>query len=195
MAQTDYVSRGQKRNKKTPKKAPMPWLKMGISLSIVCAFIFGLYLLQKTPAENPASANADANDVISNNIESSQPVPASDVDISVPSLDKDPLPVLGEEEWAFIDALPEYSVEVDIPEVEVSDRKYIMQCGSFRTTDRAEELRAQLALQGLEAQMLQSDGQNGRWYRVVLGPYDKKRAAERDRHQLRRANINNCKIY
>ncbi|WP_371195722.1 SPOR domain-containing protein [Glaciecola sp. SC05] len=186
MAQTDYVSRGQKRNKKAPKKAPTPWLKIILAITAVLIFAYALYLLQKTPADSPVIEEQSI----------SQPAEQSaDVEVANSLMDKDPLPVLGEEEWAFIDALPEYSVEIDIPDTEDSDRQYIMQCGSFRTTERAQELRAQLALQGLEAQMLQSDGQNGRWYRVVLGPYDRKRMAERDRHQARRGNINNCKIY
>jgi cell division protein FtsN len=194
MAQTDYVARGQKRKKKVEKKAPTPWLRMFIALALVCSFVFGLYFLQSSSTDNndsstQAPSSADSADVHSDSAN------ASDVEMTKPSLEREPLPELGEEEWAFIDALPEYSVEVDIPEVEASDKQYIMQCGSFRTTDRAQELRAILAMQGFEAQMLQSDGQNGRWYRIVLGPYDRKRAAERDRHQLRRANVNSCKIY
>lgn len=195
MAQTDYVSRGQKRGKKNPKQAPTPWLRIIIALTMLCGFLFGLYFLQKTPTDNamPSEVLLDGS-ALTDNAPSSGGG-ATDVEMENALLDKEPLPVLGEEEWAFIDALPEYSVEVDIPENEESDRQYIMQCGSFRTTDRAQELRAQLAMQGLESQMLQSDGQNGRWYRVVLGPYERKRLAERDRHLVRRANINNCKIF
>ncbi|MFC4700501.1 SPOR domain-containing protein [Glaciecola siphonariae] len=213
MAQTDYVSRGQKRKKKAPKKAPTPWLRIVLALAVVGGLAYGLFALQQAGIDTSNSDNAvqkpqqgatqieqqqnaaSASSLSESNSNPTKTQPTSDVDIAQPSLDREPLPTLGEEEWAFIDALPEYSVEVDIPDEVASDRKYIMQCGSFRTTERAEELRAKLALQGFEAQMLQSDGQNGRWYRVVMGPYERKRAAERDRHQVRRANINNCKIY
>jgi cell division protein FtsN len=199
MAQTDYVSRGQKRNKKTPKKAPTPWFRITLAVAFVGVFAFALYYLQKTPADDastlpPAEKNI-GNGQAANQQQSAAKEANADIEFAEPSLDIEPLPKLGEEEWAFIDALPEYSVEVDIPDVEASDRQYIMQCGSFRTTERAQELRAILAMQGMEAQMLQSDGQNGRWYRVVMGPYERKRAAERDRHHLRRSNINGCKIY
>jgi cell division septation protein DedD len=193
MSPNDYVSRGQKRNnKKSAKKAPTPWLRITAALCLVSAFIFGLYHLQKTPTTQvEAELEADivniADDIVADD--------SADRIITPKIEGKEPLPTLGKEEWAFIDALPEYSVEIDVPEEEKSVSVYILQCGSFRTTERAQELRATLALQGLEAQILRSEGNNGIWYRVVLGPYDGKREAERHRHQVRRAGIDGCKIY
>nr|WP_136250519.1 SPOR domain-containing protein [Ningiella ruwaisensis] len=209
MPPTDYVSRGQKRKsnatRRKQKKPTRPWLRIILAVAILFALGFGLYTLQSLPTKddsantsteiNEAELNSGVSDKASTSNESNGSSVQSDVEFNKSSLEKDPLPKLGEEEWAFIDALPEYSVQVDIPEQVDSNKIYIMQCGSFRTTDRAQELRAIIALQGLEAEMLESNGANGRWYRVVLGPYDRKRAAERDRHQLRRANVNNCKIY
>ncbi|MBT1450261.1 SPOR domain-containing protein [Glaciecola sp. XM2] len=192
MSPTDYVSRGQKRNKKAAKKPPTPWLRIVLAICVVSAFVFGLYQLQKTPL-NVESEQADDASQLSE-LKPQSPT-TSDVALTPAPPNSDPLPTLGEEQWAFIDALPEYSVEVDIPEDEQSDRQFIMQCGSFRTTERAQELRAKLALQGLEAQILQSEGSTGIWYRVVLGPYERKREAERHRHQVRRAGINGCKIW
>lgn len=204
MAQ-DYVSRGQKRNKNAPKRRPKkkpkqgtkPWFKIIIAIVLLCGFAYALFILKNSAPDTIDRNEIDEQSLLGQGATQSlsQDPTTADVETLDTLAEKDPLPVLGEEEWAFIDALPEYSVEVDIPEVEHSDRIYIMQCGSFRTTERAQELRAQLALQGLESEMLESDGQNGRWYRVVLGPYTRKRAAERDRHQARRVNINNCKIY
>lgn len=192
MSPNDYVSRGQKRKKKPVKKAPTPWFRMTFALCLVSAFIFGLYQLQKAPVGTGDMEPKLNNSKIADDLGPSE----GEAVVITPEIeDKEPLPKLGKEEWAFIDALPEYSVEIDVPEEEDSDRQYIMQCGSFRTTDRAQELRARLALQGLEAQILQSEGSSGLWYRVVLGPYDRKREAERHRHQVRRAGINGCKIW
>ncbi|WP_395345085.1 SPOR domain-containing protein [Ningiella sp. W23] len=204
MAQTDYVSRGQKKKKKAPEPAPKPWLRILISLVLVCSFVFGLYFLQNARTHNSPSSeeqpnalteSTDASEVSSTATANRD---AQDIEVVKPEtgyLDKDPLPELGEEEWAFIDSLPAYSVEVDVPEEVDSNRIYIMPCGSFRAMERAETLRAQLALAGLIGETVQSDGENGRWYRVVLGPYESKRRAERDRHQARRADVNTCKIY
>jgi cell division protein FtsN len=109
--------------------------------------------------------------------------------------EKDPLPVLKEEDWEFIEGLPSYSVEVEVDELPNADRRYLMQCGSFRKQSQAEELKATIAFQGLESQVLESEGSKGIWFRVVLGPYETKRDAERDRHALRSARINRCQIW
>ena len=70
-----------------------------------------------------------------------------------------------------------------------------MQCGSFRTTRAAENLRAQIGMNGFEARIKTTTEKNGTWHRVQIGPYESKRQAESDRHQLERNNINNCRIW
>jgi cell division protein FtsN len=40
-----------------------------------------------------------------------------------------------------------------------------------------------------------SSGTNGIWYKVILGPYENKRAAERNKHTLQNAKINGCQIW
>ena len=93
---------------------------------------------------------------------------------------KDDLPEMPKEEWEFMTTLtdPNYEVPVEMPEpIEQSDKEYVLQCGSFRKMDQADAMRARIILQGIEANIKESNGNNGRWYRVVMGPYDRKRAA------------------
>jgi cell division protein FtsN len=87
--------------------------------------------------------------------------------------------------------LKDKEVVVDIPEKEKSTRRYQMQCGSFRNQGDAESLKAKIAFQGLTSQVKKT----GDWYRVILGPYERKRPAEKDRHKLQRAKINGCQIW
>lgn len=202
---TDYVRKRPKPRAKPNKKrstksgsnsSSMPWVKLLIACILLAGFGFALYKL--------ANVNTDSDDV---------PVTPSDIETNpqnnkeqpveeTPSLeetdtksDLDPLPVLESEEWAYIDSLPDYEVEVDTKEALKSNREFIMQCGSFRTTARAQELKAKIAFQNLEARIIDSNGKNGLWYRVLLGPYETKRDAERHRHYLRNANIRGCKIW
>lgn len=105
------------------------------------------------------------------------------------------LPELPEEEWEYIKSLPGYEVEVEVAEQEVSDKRYLMQCASFRTRSQAEEMKAKIAFQGLEAQIRPSSGDNGEWFRVILGPFDSKRDAERAKHSLRKVKISTCQIW
>ena len=105
------------------------------------------------------------------------------------------LPELPEEEWEYIKTLPGYEVEVEVKEQEKSDKRYLMQCASFRTRAQAEEMKAKIAFQGLEALIKQSSGSNGEWFRVILGPYESKRDAEKAKHSLRKVNIATCQIW
>ncbi len=189
MAQKDYVARSQKK-KQPPRKnkqAPhvMAWVKVALAILVVCAFVAGLWYLKDATGDD-ASESSENEQVI---------IESSNVPVKSINDEKDPLPVLGEEDWEFIEGLPSYSVEVEVDELPNSDRRYLMQCGSFRKQSQAEELKATIAFQGLESQVLESEGSKGIWFRVVLGPYESKRDAERDRHSLRSARVNRCQIW
>jgi cell division protein FtsN len=201
MASKDYVKRPQAKKQSKKRTTPNPksngaakvskvsWSKVAIALLVVLLFIFGLYRLQTLDLDR----NNDNSEMSGDITPAELVIVESETALEAAKLP--PLPVLGEEEWEYIDSLPDYSVEVDATGPLESSKEYIMQCGSFRTIDRAEELRAKIAFQGLESRILTSDGKNGLWYRVVLGPYERKREAERHRHQLRSGNVNGCKIW
>lgn len=199
MAPKDYVKRPRAAAKKQTKRrapskgvsAPLPWVKVFTSLAVVALFVFGLYKLTSV------DVSEDNNDelVVSEDMPNDADANAMQPNDSLEQAELPELPVLEEEEWEYIDSLPDFSVEVDATGPLESDKDFIMQCGSFRTQNRAEELKAKIAFQGLESRVLTSNGSNGLWYRVVLGPYERKRNAERHRHQLRNSNINGCKIW
>lgn len=175
MAHKDYVSRGRASKTPPPEPTPsLPWLRIVITLALVVGFAYLLWSIKDKAESEPKT-----------------PGPATEVS----QQDEEPLPILEEEEWEFIKTLPQTSVQVEVAEQEKSDKRYLMQCGSFRQQHQAEEMKATIAFQGLVAQVRPSDGKNGRWYRVILGPYELKRAAEKDRHTLRRSKITTCKIW
>jgi len=101
------------------------------------------------------------------------------------------LPEKPQPNWEYEDALKTREIEVDIPAEKAQQRSYQMQCGSFRKQGDAESLKARIAFQGLNSQVRKT----GNWYRVILGPYERKRLAEKQRHKLQRANINGCQIW
>ncbi|MFV8819073.1 SPOR domain-containing protein [Haliea sp. E17] len=49
---------------------------------------------------------------------------------------------------------------------------YLLQAGSFRQSEDAERRRAELILLGLEPSIEETRSDNGRWFRVYLGPFD-----------------------
>ena len=109
-------------------------------------------------------------------------------------VEEDELPEVPKEEWDYIKSLPGYEVEVEVAEQQKSDKLYLLQCGSFRTRSQAEEMKAKIAFQGLEAQVRATTGSNGEWFRVIMGPLQTKRDAERAKHSLRKVNITTCMI-
>lgn len=101
------------------------------------------------------------------------------------------LPEKPQPKWDYVDTLKTKEVKVDIPKEIKPTKPYQMQCGSFRNKSDAESLKASIAFQGLESLVKKT----GSWYRVILGPYDRKRVAEKQRHKLQRAKINGCQIW
>ncbi|WP_339719770.1 SPOR domain-containing protein [uncultured Paraglaciecola sp.] len=176
MAHKDYVARGRGQKQAPPPPKPsLPWLRIIITLTLVAGFGYFLWSIKGTAPENTTTSNTK-------------------VVKKTPSKE-DTLPDIPEEEWEFIKSLPEYTVKIEQKEQDQPTVRRLIQCGSFRTDAQAQELKAKIAFQGLEAQVRPSQGSSGKWYRVILGPYDSKRLAEKDRHTLQRAKINGCKIW
>ena len=192
MAQRDYVSRGRSPQKKKPagkgrkparsaqsnaqSNAPVSGKLPIVRLVGVFALVigFGAFLWSiKDNVEDDVDTQA------------SRPVAPTE----------ETLPELPEEEWEYIKTLPGYEVEVEVKEQEKSDKRYLMQCASFRTRAQAEEMKAKIAFQGLEALIRHSTGSHGDWFRVILGPYESKRDAEKAKHSLRKVNIATCQIW
>jgi cell division protein FtsN len=172
MAHKDYVARGRKtKQAPPPPKQSLPWIRIIITLGLLGGFAYLLWSI-KDKAADPVAAQQQ----------------------TAPN-EMDALPDIPEEEWEFIKSLPEYTVEIDGQDQQLSDKRYLIQCGSFRVEAQAEEMKAKIAFQGLEAQVRPSDSSSGRWHRVILGPYASKRRAEAHRHSLQRVKITTCKIW
>jgi hypothetical protein len=88
----------------------------------------------------------------------------------------------------FYKMLPEQSIEVDVEPAPVAAsgpaapaERYLLQAGSFRQQQDADARRAELLLLGLEPRIEEASGDNGRWYRVYLGPFDSRAGVARAR--------------
>lgn len=90
----------------------------------------------------------------------------------------------------FYTRLREQRIEVDVepaadvakPTTEAGSRDvYVLQAGSFRQREDADRRRAELLLLGLEPSIEETEGDNGRWHRVYLGPFEAHSAMARAR--------------
>ncbi|KAA8998595.1 cell division protein FtsN [Affinibrenneria salicis] len=73
------------------------------------------------------------------------------------------------------------------PEKEKAQR-WLVQCGSFKTMEPAESVRAQLAFAGVESRITS----NGGWNRIMLGPYANRAAADKMLSRLKGIGASNC---
>jgi cell division protein FtsN len=81
--------------------------------------------------------------------------------------------------FEFFTELPKQRIEIDVDPEEIQAHRganssdvYILQAGSFRDAEDADRRRAELLLLGLEPKVEETNGDNGRWFRVYLGPFD-----------------------
>lgn len=188
MAQRDYVSRGRSTQKKKPasqgkKHAANAQMNSSASPKLPIIRLVGVFALVIGFGAFLWSIKDNVEEDV--DTQAARPVAPTE----------EALPELPEEEWEYIKTLPGYEVEVEVKEQEKSDKRYLMQCASFRTRAQAEEMKAKIAFQGLEAIIRHSTGSNGDWFRVILGPFESKRDAEKAKHSLRKVNIATCQIW
>lgn len=90
----------------------------------------------------------------------------------------------------FYTILPEQTIDVEVEPADVAQPRsttaatsevYLLQAGSFRQREDADRRRAELLLLGLEPRVEESSSDNGRWFRVFLGPYDTRASMSRAR--------------
>lgn len=178
MAHQDYVSRPPKRRQPKKSAPPQPLISTNIKLlsvvvvAAIAAFSYFLWSIKDVEPSTtiPAKTTKHAN---KNEVE---------------------LPEPPKEKWGYMEDLKNKEVEVGEYEVEQKG-PYAMFCGSFKTADRAETLKAQIAFAGISSQIREKKGSTGTWHQVILGPYERKRLAEKDKHQLARNNVTGCQIW
>lgn len=181
MANKDYVRRGRsaKRTSTIKKQPPRrkPWRSALLALLLLVGFGYFLYQLNNDP--KPPTT------IVAQPPVADEPKPITN--------ENELLPPPPQEQWNYVDTLPNQSIEVEAKKQVVSAIPYVMQCGAYKGQDQAEERKLKIAFQGLSSQIRHKEGSS--WYRIILGPYKTKREAERDKHKLQLAKIEPCSIW
>lgn len=82
---------------------------------------------------------------------------------------------------------PQETAKAKAVEKEKSQR-WMVQCGSFKGSEQAESIRAQLAFEGFESRITNGGG----WNRVVIGPYNSRASADSTLKRLRSSGHSGC---
>lgn len=114
----------------------------------------------------------------------------------------DETPAVQPKKYEFYELLPKSEVNAELVEAYKStprdaklDKSYLLQAGSFRNEADAEKMRAKLILSGLSnVKTDKSDGSNGTWYRVRLGPFDNRLAMNQAQNKLAKLKISAIEI-
>ena len=161
------------RNKQPGKTAPpqssgngLRWYGAGVLTGVFLSFL--LYLGTLPPAGAPQATGEEA-----------------------PS-DNTPKP-----RFDFYTMLPEQTIGEDVAPAETATPRaasrpneyYLLQAGSFRQREDADRRRAELLLLGLDPRVEESKGDNGRWFRVFLGPFESRSKMSRARSLTAGQNI------
>jgi cell division protein FtsN len=104
------------------------------------------------------------------------------------------------EKYDFYEMLPNFEVVVpekdkdvkrDLPAAARIERPgvYVLQAGSYRNQADADRVRAQLALQGVDARVQRVAIDNDVWHRVRIGPISNLDELNKVRRQLRAAEV------
>ncbi len=108
--------------------------------------------------------------------------------------------VVEEMQWDFYEIFP--TTEVPVVEeytesgtkVAVENFRWILQAGSFKDPDDADERRATLILLGLDVQTQSVKVSGDTWYRVIVGPFDSTLERNRAQDKLAQAEIQSIPV-
>jgi cell division protein FtsN len=154
-------------------------LAVGLSLS-VCVLVWQNY------REKNAATVA---------VEVPRPEPRPDKDAAAVEVDD------GAKNYDFYDMLPNFEVVVPEKDREVSRERdnapatierpgvYVLQAGSYRQQAEADRIRAQLKLQGIDANVQRVAVDDDVWHRVRIGPITDLTELNRLRARLRAADL------
>ena len=107
----------------------------------------------------------------------------------------------GPKNYDFYDMLPNFEVVVPEKDREVSRERdnapakierpgvYVLQAGSYRKQEEADRIRAQLKLQGIDADVQRVSVDDDVWHRVRIGPITDLTELNRLRARLRAADL------
>lgn len=167
---------------------PVAWLITGFAMGLVVALI--VHLEHTRPDAEPAAAATDtaqvpAGDSHAPRFEFYQLLSEQQVEVAtreqsaaeknsaLPSADDMDAPAAAPAQTTSADGTATSASEADTSPAEtVSGVRYLLQAGSFRRTQDAEALRAELGLLGIEANIQRVELPGGEtWHRVRIGPY------------------------
>lgn len=192
MARAAAKKKGASRNTRASgQRRDVPgwvWLLLGLAIGVFAAFLWHLSELRKQGATRPATTAA-----------------ATDSGGAARRSDKAAGSIQGkpqagdESRFEFYTLLPSQEVMPDrsapatpppIPAAPAAEIRYVLQAGSFKSEAEADRRRAAILMLGMPVKVVKVPVKPGEtWYRVVVGPFTGKAAAQEARANLRNNGV------
>ena len=163
------------------------WKWMLITALIIASVVFAVYL-STGPKQIPQVSQTQAGKTGSEKIATLNEEGKPDIKLEPKPPRFDFYTILPEKEVV----VPEYEIKTRTREERVGKAKethYMMQAGSFKTFNQAEQLRARLALMGIESKIQKAKVGNVNWYRIKMGPFSQTASVNSIRARLRQNGI------
>jgi cell division protein FtsN len=186
----DYKHRADRRKK---RKTASPWLGVVTGL-LIGLFVAFLVFIKMNSGGQPPQVFVK---------ESIQAQPAGEDERDVRKDEKAAIPPPPEPRFDFYTLLPE--MEIVVPEQQIRGKPeqgvrqveqpgtYYLQVGSFKNSEQADRLKAELALKGFETIIQKVTIDNNKvtdtWHRVRVGPFSELEALNRGRRKLKADGI------
>ena len=148
---------------------------LGLSVGIGIAFVIAFYLSKNTPQERPGMRAPSLPLIIK---PSAQPAegetvtPAEPVDLNKPLQGKSPAPALADPIGDLVNGKKSADKPADVSPAAKSDSIYFLQVGAFTKRADADAQKANLAIQGIQAQLSEITSDGNTLWRVRVGPYN-----------------------
>lgn len=201
----DYKYAAKTSSKSSGGGSPPGWLWFLAGLSVGLFIAVLAYLSAQYSARNSAQHPGAQPRAQTECPEIRPPKPSKPAGAAHPAAAADPDKVKKETQFEFYTILPER--EIRVPEHELHPEEqipgetgpsgpgglkdnYILQAGSFRYMEDADQLKAALVLNGFDVEIQTVEtGNEGTWYRVRLGPYRDLAMLHRIRADLRKSGF------
>ena len=148
---------------------------LGLGVGLGIAFVIAFYLSKNTPQERPGMRAPSLPLTIKPSAapaEGESSAPAEPVDLNKPLQGKSPAPASADPIGDLVNGKETADKPVDASSAPKSDAIYFLQVGAFIKRADADAQKANLAIQGIQAQLSEVTSDGNTLWRVRVGPYN-----------------------
>jgi len=147
---------------------------LGLGAGLGIAFVIAFYLSKNTPQERPGMRAPSLPLMMKPSpatAEGEAPTPAEPVDLNKPLQGKSPAPTSADPIGDLVNGKKSADKPVEAPSAK-ADSIYFLQVGAFVKRADADAQKANLAIQGIQAQLSEVTADGNTLWRVRIGPYN-----------------------